>query len=252
MTGLPAPSLGSLALRAVRLAVMIWLVAAGTAVADDPTKEFWPEIDTWLRFSPAWRASLFVPLSENLDTHYREGNLILQADYAFGQTRFERRLMDEGRALKMKAFLIRGGYLGGKSLDDQGEAYSEHTALVELHARIPIKGGFLVSHRLRADLRWLGDDAEFSNRWRYRLQVEKEFTAGSVSFVPYVYVEPYYDSRYETWNRVRVIAGTSVARAKRFALECNGTYQYDSHSSNKEVLALNVILHVFFDTSRTR
>jgi hypothetical protein len=250
VTGLTVPSLRPLALRAAGLAVVLWLVATGTAVADDPTKEFWPEIDTWLRFSPAWRASLFVPLSENLDTHYREGNLILQGDYAFGQTRFDRRLMDEGRARTMKALLIRGGYLGGKSLDDQGEAYSEHTALIELHARIPIKGGILISHRFRADLRWLGDDAEFSNRWRYRLQAEKEFTAGSISVVPYANVESYYDSRYETWNRVRVIAGTSVARSSRFALECNGTYQYDSHASNREVLALNVILHVFFDTRR--
>ncbi len=228
---------------------MVWLVAAGGAAAQDVAKEFWPEIDAWWRLSPAWRLSLFVPVSENLDTNYREGNLILQGDYAFGETRFDRRLLDEDRARKMKVFLLRGGYLGGKSLDDQGQAYSENTALVELHVRIPIKGGFLLSHRFRADLRWLGDDAEFSNRWRYRLQLEKEFTPGRTSLVPYVNVEPYYDSRYESWNRVRLIAGTSVSWSRWVALEGNGTYQYDSHSSNKEVLALNVILHVFLDTS---
>jgi hypothetical protein len=231
---------------------VLWLAAAGTAAAQNVARESWPEVDAWWRLSPAWRLSLFVPISENLDTHYREGNLIPQVDYAFGQTRFDRRLMDESRAQKMKVFLLRGGYLGGKSLDDQGEAYSEHSALAELHVRIPIKGGFLLSHRFRADLRWLGDDADFSNRWRYRLQLEREVTAGPISFVPYFNVEPYYDSRYESWNRVRVIAGTSVARSSWFALECNGTYQYDSHASTKEILALNVILHVYFDTSRTR
>ena len=79
--------------------------------------------------------------------------------------------------------------------------------------------------------------------------VEKEFTAGRVSLVPYVNVEPYYDSRYDTVNRVRLIAGSSVAWSPRTALEANGTYQYDSRSSAKEILALNVILHVFFDAS---
>ena len=63
-------------------ALLVWLAAAGAAGADPPIKEFWPEIDTWLRLSPAWRLSLFVPISQNLETHYREGNLILQADYA--------------------------------------------------------------------------------------------------------------------------------------------------------------------------
>jgi hypothetical protein len=252
MTRLRVPSLVARSLRPGCLAVVLWLAAAGTAVADDPTKEFWPEIDTWWRLSPAWRLSLFVPLSENLETHYREGNLIAQADYAWGQTLRERRLVDEARARKMRIFMLRGGYLGGKSLDDQGEAYSEHTALVELHARIPVKGGLLLSQRLRTDLRWLGDDAEFSNRWRYRLQLEKEFTKGRSSVVPYANCEAFYDSRYDTVNRVRAIAGATVAWSQWVALEGNGTYQYDSHSSNTEVLALNVILHVFFDTSRAK
>jgi hypothetical protein len=238
--------------RAAGLALLAWLVIAGTAAAEDPSKEFWPEVDAWWRLSPAWRLSLFVPLSENLDTHYREGNLILQADYAFGQTHFERRLVDEDRAQKMKIFLFRWGYLGGKSLDDQGEAYSERTALVELHARIPLIGGFLLSHRLRTDLRWLGQDYESSIRYRYRVQLEREYVAGPASLVPYVNGEAYYDSRYETVNRYRLIAGTSVAWSPRTAVETNVTYQYDSKSSTKEIFAANVILHVFIDTSRSR
>ncbi|MBP1636812.1 MAG: hypothetical protein H6Q10_3386 [Acidobacteria bacterium] len=230
---------------------LAWLAAVGTALADPPSKEVWPEIDTWLRLSPAWRVSLFVPIAENLDTHYREGNLIPQVDYAFGEGRFQRRLMDEDRARHMRFFLLRGGYLGGKSLDDQGEAYTEYTAFGEMHWRLPLKGGFLLSHRLRTELRWLGKDShEFSNRWRYRFMVEKEFGAGRLSFVPYANVEPYYDSRYETVNRVRLIAGSSVAWSTRTALEVNGTYQYDSRSSTKEILAASVILHVFFDASR--
>jgi hypothetical protein len=232
-------------------AALAWLMAASAAGADPPSYEFWPEIDTWLRLSNAWRVSLFVPISKNLETHYREGNFIPQADYAFGKAHLERRLMDEDRARNMRAFMLRGGYLGGKSLGDDGEAYTERTAFGELHVRVPLKGGFLLSHRFRSDLRWLGDaDPEYSYRWRYRLMLEKEFTAGRVSVVPYVNAEPYYDSRYDTVNRIRLIGGSSVAWSPRTAVEVNGTYQYDSRSSTTEIVALNVILHVFFDTSR--
>jgi hypothetical protein len=242
-----------LSVRTFRVALLVWLAAAGAAGADSPTQEFWPELDTWLRLSPAWRLSLFVPISENLDTHYREGNLISQVDYAWGKTSRRTRLFDEDRARRMKAWMLRGGYLGGKSLDDQGDAYTEYTAFAELHLRLPLKGGVLLSHRLRTDLRWLGkDEHELSHRLRYRLQLEKEFTSGRVSVVPYISAEPYYDSRYDTVNRVRLIAGGSVAWSPRTAVEGNVTYQYDSRSSTKEVLALNVILHVFFDASRTQ
>jgi hypothetical protein len=115
---------------------------------------------------------------------------------------------------------------------------------------IPAQGHVLVSHRLRTDLRWLGDDYEFSTRLRYPLMVEKEFEVGRTSLVPYVNVEPYYDSRYGIVNRVRLIGGTSVAWSPRFALEGNITYQNDSRSSVTNLYALNVILHLYFDTSR--
>lgn len=70
--------------RPLFLAVLLWVAAAGTAAAEDPSKEFWPEFDTWWRVSPAWRLSLCVPISKNLETHYREGNLIVQGDCAWG------------------------------------------------------------------------------------------------------------------------------------------------------------------------
>jgi hypothetical protein len=150
----------------------------------------------------------------------------------------------------MNAWMVRGGYLSGRSLDDHGQTYTENTMFFELHRRIPLIGDVLLSHRLRTDLRWLGDDPEFSYRWRYRLMVEKEFKVGDTSIVPYVNTEPYYDSRYAIVNRVRLIGGVTVAWSPRYALEGNITYQNDSRSSVTDLYALNVILHLYFDTSR--
>lgn len=241
-------------LRLLYLILILWLGFTGMAFADEPSYEFWPEADIWWRLSPAWRLSTFLPISKNIETDYREGNLILQADYAWGETRYaiKRRLLDEGRGQKMKAWLLRGGYLGGRSLDDKGQNYKENTAFFELHLRIPFLGQVNVSHRLRSDLRWLGDVPEFSTRWRYRLMIEKEFTAGRTSLVPYLNIEPYYDSRYEIVNRIRLIGGASLSWMPRFALEGNITYQYDSRMSVTDLYALNIILHVFFETGRAK
>lgn len=242
-------------LRLVCLGLAVWLAVPGAAVAEEPGKEFWPELDVWLRLSPEWRLSSFIPFSKNVDTGYREGALILQADYAWGKPGrlYHYRLMDESQAEHMKAWLARGGYLTGRSLADNGQAYRERTVFLELHVRTPLRGGVLVSHRWRTDFRWLGaDDPTFSWRLRYRLQVEKEYVAGSSSIVPYFNVEPYYDSRYGIVNRVRLIGGTSVAWSPRYALEGNITYQHDKRSSVTDLYALNVILHLFFETSHAR
>jgi hypothetical protein len=234
--------------RAAGLALLVWLGATGGAVAGETAKEFWPEVDLWLRLTPAWRLSMFASLSNNKETDYREGSVLLQADYAWGKTGrfYSGRLFDESRAEGMKAMLVRAGYLSGESLADNGEAYQERAMTLEWHVRNPLKGRVLLSHRLRADLRWLGDDADFSSRWRYRLMVEKEVDAGRCSLVPFGNVEAYYDTRYDTVNRVRLVGGTSASWSPRCALEGNITYQHDSESSVTNLYALNVIVHVFF------
>jgi hypothetical protein len=235
--------------RWVCLALLVWLAATGGAAAGETAKEFWPEIDFWLRLSPAWRFSTFAAMSNNKETDYREGSVLLQADYAWGKTgrRYGGRLFDESRAEGMKAMLVRAGYLAGKSLDDDGEAYQEKAMILEWHLRVPLKGRVLLSHRLRSDLRWLGDDSEFSSRWRYRVLVEKEVDAGRTSLVPYGSIEAYYDTRYDTINRARLIGGTSAVWSPRYALEGNITYQHDSESSVTNLYALNLILHLFFE-----
>jgi hypothetical protein len=67
-----------------------------------------------------------VPISKNLETNYRERNFIPQVDYAWETVHRQRyaRAVDENRMQAVKACMARGGYLGGKSLGDQGEQYT--------------------------------------------------------------------------------------------------------------------------------
>lgn len=237
--------------RIIALVVLFSISMTNISSAQETSKELWPEIDIWWKVSPSWRFSLYIPLSKNIETDYREGGFVIQTDYSWGKTNkiLYMRMLDSERAEKIKSMMLRSGYLVGYSLDDKGQTYSENTAYTEFHLRIPLKGELLISHRLRTDLRWLGQDNEFSQRFRYRLMIEKELHAKKVSYVPYFNVEPYYDSRYNTINRIRLIGGTSVSWSPRYALEGNFTYQHDTRSSVTHLYALNVILHFYFETS---
>jgi hypothetical protein len=105
----------------------------------------------------------------------------------------------------------------------------------------------LFSQRFRTDLRWVGQDPEFSYRLRYRAMVEKEFTDENFSIIPYLSAELFWDSRYSDITRVRVIGGSTMAWGPILAFEGNITYQYDSYYYAQNLYALNLILHVFFE-----
>ena len=222
-------------------------------VVEESSQEFWPEVDVWWRVSPQWRFSVFVPISRNIDTEYREGSIVLQSDYSWGKHKgfiMPMRLVENDSNQPVKANMLRGGYLSGMSLDDKGESFSENTAFAEYHFRIPYKNRILVSHRFRNDYRWLGSDNNFSARLRYRFMLEKEFIVKKISFVPYCNAEAYYDTRYSEINRYRFIGGTSVAWSSLYALEANFTYQRDSYASVENLYAVNVILHIYIKTKK--
>lgn len=225
------------------------VLLAASVSAEETVGEFWPELDLWLSLPAGFRVSSFFALSHREATDYREGSFLLQADYAWNSGTIpgpRRRLADETEMAEMKPWLLRWGYLSGNSLDDDGAEYSEDSALLELHLRTPLRSGMVFSSRLRTDLRFLGQDRDFSWRLRYRMMAEREFLPRGVSVVPYFSVEPYFDSRHDKVSRVRLIGGASVALWKRYAIEGNVTLQHDSVASPERLNALNLILHVRF------
>ena len=236
------------------LMVIIFLGVSHSANSQNTSLEFWPETDIWYRLSPSLRLSAFVPVTKYNESKFRDLNIYLQADYAFGKTKhlLKRRMMDENRVQVMRAYLIRAGFMEGWSLGENSGNYTEDMLFAEIHRRIPIKGGFLLSHRIRTDFRWVGEDPAYSYRIRYRVMLEKEFTTEKSSIVPYINAEPFWDSRYLAFSRVRLIGGATVSCGPRFAFEGNITYQYDSHYDAPNLYALNLILHVFFETKHSK
>jgi hypothetical protein len=92
------------------------LGATHSSNAQNSSLEFWPETDIWYRLSPSWRLSAFIPITKYNESKYRDLNIYLQADYAWGKTKhlLKRRMMDENRTQVMKAWLwIYGGMESG-------------------------------------------------------------------------------------------------------------------------------------------
>ena len=95
------------------------------------------------------------------------------------------------------------------------------------------------------DLRTI--DGTFSCRYRNRLTVEGEFSAGRFRFGPYVRGEIYYDSRFDKVSRTALIAGSSFPITRYFELECYFEHQNDSGgSSNRTVNAVGVVANPYF------
>lgn len=217
--------------------------------AQNSSIEFWPETDIWYRLNPSWRLSAFIPITKYNESKNRDLNIYLHIDYAWGHTKhiIHRRLVDQEKEQIMKIWMVRGGFMEGRSLGENKGNYIEDMLFAEIHRRIPIQGDFLLSHRFRFDTRWLGQDNDFSYRLRYRLMVEKEYKSGNYSIVPYLNIEPYWDSRYSKITKTRAIGGVTTNWGSKFALEGNVTYQYDETYDTENLYALNIILHIFFE-----
>jgi hypothetical protein len=224
-----------------------------SVLAEDTAKEFWPEVDLWWKTSKEWRLSSFLALSRNVETNYREGDILIQGEYSWGENKNPTfmRLVDVAEAENVKPMMARIGYLKGRGQEDEdGEKFSENSAYGEFYFRIPIKSKAFFTQRFRSDFRLLGEEEEYSYRLRYRLMLEKELISKNISYVPYFNIEPEYDSRYDSIALLRTSLGSSVKWSKWYALEGNVTYQYGPKSETTNLYAITAILHLFFDSSK--
>ena len=75
----------------------------------------------------------------------------------------------------------------------------------------------MLEARVRADFRWIGDD--YSNRYRFKVEVTREYTVHGHAVVPYFNVEWSYDTRYDGWARTQYQLGPEVTMSEHFRFE---------------------------------
>jgi len=226
--------------KSVRLFVVSLLVVIPMPVAGQQVQtkhEFWPELEIYIPITEKHR--LIVSASsekagesgENLESKFS-----VAVDYS----------MRESLAFRL-------GYSLGES-KGTSNSFPQHAIFVEETVRKHLSEHLLLSDRNRQEMRWLNGD--LSGRFRNRLQLQRSFSLGGRSFVPYGSGEVFYDTRYSTFNRFRFIAGAQVHFRKQGGplinlhhqqvLDLYYLWQEDSRSKTRHLRAVGVTFQVHF------
>jgi hypothetical protein len=113
----------------------------------------------------------------------------------------------------------------------------------------PLKAGFLVSDRNRADLDWKAGIFE----WRYRNRVTIERTVAVFSYhvIPYIAAEPYYTSQYGSWSTTALYVGCLFPVGKH--LQLNSYYMHENNTGktpNEQRNEIGVALNLYFSLEK--
>jgi hypothetical protein len=109
----------------------------------------------------------------------------------------------------------------------------------------PLKVGFLLSDRNRADLDW--QSGKFTWRYRNLVQIERRLTIGSYHPVPYAAVEFFYQSQYSKWSDTAIYAGCMFPLGRRLVFDPYYEHQNNTGKSpNQQLnqLGLRLSIHL--------
>ncbi len=105
--------------------------------------------------------------------------------------------------------------------------------LIDSH--FPLKAGFLLSDRNRADLDW--KSGKFSWEYRNLVQVERRVTIHSYHPAPYFRAEVFYQSQYGKWSETALYAGCLFPISKR--VQFNPYYEHQNNTGKRPNELLN-------------
>jgi hypothetical protein len=124
-------------------------------------------------------------------------------------------------------------------------APSTNRMLTSVTFNYPMRAGFHISDRNRADHDW--KNGVFDWRYRNKVTVDRTFSIRSYHLVPYVATKPYYTSQYNKWSTTALYAGClfpvgSHVEFNSYYENENNTGKHPSHPKN----AVGVALYLFF------
>ena len=203
--------------------------------------QFLPEIDTYLKLNSVLR--MYVEAKSD-----RDGGDPLQAGIGPSIQLYLKPLvklkevtafdLDEA---KSRFFILEAGYRVLVSPD----APTENRMLTSATFNFPMKAGFHLSDRNRADLDWI--NGKFTWRYRNELTVERTVSVRAYHLIPYVAAEPYYVSQFNKWSTTALYAGSLFPVGRH--VEFNPYYEHENNTggpANHPENAVGLALYLFF------
>ena len=225
--------------RFVCLIALTAALSSGASAQQDSTKQFWPEVDVYVPLNEKFRLFFLATTTKAQETRDNtEGQVGAHIDYHV-----------------TRKISLRAGYRYGFSLGGT-DPFKEHRIVFEQTLRQPLPLKVLLSDRNREDLRWV--NGEFSARYRNRVTLEREFKVLNRAVTPYGSAEVFYDSRFDTWNRNRLVVGTQIALKRgvplislihperQLVLDVYLSRQNDSRSQPARVRGLGMAFIIYF------
>jgi len=226
------------------LIAALWVCQAlgGHALAAD-TSEFWPELSAFIGLRPSMRVFLDAAVAKGQESD--QALLDATAALDISLKPILRPVLYEEDWQRSRYLWARIGYTRSSSVAEVGEkSLTENRGIVAVYGRIPLPAEVWLETRARADLRWIGDD--YSTRYRFRVEANREFIVREHPVLPYFNVEWFYDTRYSDWTRTLYQAGTEVTVNTIFRYEIYLAWQADRLPAVKSLNALGVVAKFYF------
>lgn len=215
---------------------------AGVARAAD-SSEFWPEVSGFVALAPRTRIYLDAAYAEAKESDTQSLDLAAYLDISLKP--ILRKQLREEDWQRSRYLWARIGYdRVFKAIDGADAEVAEDRGIVSLYAKAPLPREVWLEARVRADLRWIGD--EYSTRYRFRVEATREFTVLNHTVVPYFNVEWFYDTRYDGWARTLYQLGPEVTLSKHFRCEIYVARQEDRLPSASSTNAFGVVAKWYY------
>jgi len=224
-----------------RLGVLFTLAAlalASPAKSQTADTQFWPEVDTYVKFNDDLR--LFVPVSqtrEGQSNSYENGTIGVYLDY-FTSPLTKLDLYGPANDARRRQLQFRVGYAYTAS---RGQLPASNGIDVEGTFRLLLPWKVLFGDRNRFDLNFT--NGKFDARYRNRVRLERGIDLGKTKLIPYANGEFFYDFEAGTWVKTRASAGLDVQAWERFVPEVY--FQRDYNHAVPNVSGFGLILSVY-------
>ena len=207
------------------------------------SSEFWPEVSGFVALSPRTRIHLNASYAEAKESDDKSLDLAAYLDVSLKPILRKELLAQDWQ--RSRYLWARIGYDRVFEASDGADAeVSEDRGIVALYAKASLPAEVWLEARVRADLRWIGDD--YSTRYRFRVEATREFTVLDRTLVPYFHVEWFYDTRYDGWARVRYQLGPEVTLSKHFRFEIYAARQQDRLPGSSSTNAVGVVAKWYY------
>jgi len=207
------------------------------------SSEFWPEVSGYVALSPRTRIFLNAAYAEAKESADKSLDLAAYLDVSLKPI-LRKELLEQDWQ-RSRYLWARIGYDRVFDASDGADAeVSEDRGIVALYAKAPLPAEFWLEARVRADLRWIGDD--YSTRYRFRVEATRELTVLDHTVVPYFHVEWFYDTRYDGWARTLYQLGPEVTLSRHFRFEVYVARQEDRLPSSSSTNGFGVVAKWYY------